>query len=118
MKIEYVCHACLFVDTGDLKIATDPWFEGSAYCGQWNVFPKPVNPAILNDSNVILYSHGHEDHFHPPSVGKLPKAARVLYPYTWYGGIQPYLRELGFQDVTEVPSDKTIRLTPKTSVTY
>jgi L-ascorbate metabolism protein UlaG (beta-lactamase superfamily) len=118
MKIEYVCHACLFVDTGDLKIATDPWFEGSAYCGQWNVFPKPVNPAILNDSNVILYSHGHEDHFHPPSMGKLPKAARVLYPYTWYGGIEPYLGELGFQDVTEVPSDKTIRLTPKTSVTY
>lgn len=28
MKIEYVCHACLLVDTGDIGIATDPWFSG------------------------------------------------------------------------------------------
>jgi L-ascorbate metabolism protein UlaG (beta-lactamase superfamily) len=118
MNIEYVCHACLSIDTGDLKIATDPWFHGPAYCGQWNVFPKPVNTAILNDSNVILYSHGHEDHFHPPSLEKLPKTARVFYPYTWYGGVEPYLRELGFQNVTEAHTGKTIRLTPKTSVTY
>jgi hypothetical protein len=118
MKIEYICHACLSIDTGDLKIATDPWFHGPAYCGQWNVFPKPVNTAILNDSDVLLYSHGHEDHFHPPTLEKLPKTARVFYPYTWYGGIEPYLKELGFQDVTEAPSDKAFRLTPKTSVTY
>jgi hypothetical protein len=118
MKIEYICHACLFIDTGDLTIATDPWFQGPAYCGQWNVFPKPVNTAILDDSDVVLYSHGHEDHFHPPSLEKLPKASRVFYPYTWYGGIEPYLKELGFQDVTEALTGRTIRLTPKTSVTY
>ena len=35
MNIEYVCHACLLIDTGDVKIATDPWFAGPAYCGQW-----------------------------------------------------------------------------------
>jgi len=118
MKIEYICHACLSVDTGDLKIATDPWFHGPAYCGQWNVFPRPVNTKALDDSQVILLSHGHEDHFHPPSLQTLPKAARVFYPYTWYGGIKPYLNELGFSQAEEAPTHRTISLTSQTVVTY
>jgi hypothetical protein len=118
MKIEYVSHACLSIDTGDLKIVTDPWFHGPAYCGQWNVFPRPVNTRVLDDCQVVLFSHGHEDHFHPPTVEKLPKLARVFYPYMWYGGIKPYLNELGFLDVTEAPTDKTIRVAPDTAITY
>jgi len=118
MKIEYVSHACLSIDTGDLKIVTDPWLDGPAYCGQWNVFPRPVNTSVVNDCQVVLFSHGHEDHFHPPTVEKLPKLARMFYPYAWYGGIKPYLNELGFLDVTEAPTDKTIRVTPDTAVTY
>ncbi len=118
MRIEYISHACLSIDTGDTKIVTDPWIYGSAYCGQWNVFPKPVNTRVLDDCQVVLLSHGHEDHFHPPTVEKLPKSARVFYPYAWYGGIKPYLNELGFRDVTEAPTDKTIRVTPDTAVTY
>jgi hypothetical protein len=118
MQIEYICHACLSIDTGDLKIATDPWFEGPAYCGQWNVFPKPVNTQVLNDSQVILLSHGHEDHFHPPTLRSLPKSASVWYPYTWYGGVKSYLRELGFHNAEEAPSHETIQLTSNTSITY
>jgi len=118
MKIEYVSHACLWIDTGDLKIVTDPWIHGPAYCGQWNVFPKPVDTRVLDNCQVVLFSHGHEDHFHPPTVEKLPKQARVFYPYTWYGGIKPYLNELGFRVVTEAPTDKTIRVTPDTALTY
>ena len=34
MKVEYVCHACLLIETADLKIVTDPWFNGAAYCNQ------------------------------------------------------------------------------------
>ena len=34
MKIEYIGHACLLIDTGKIKIATDPWFYGPAY--SWN----------------------------------------------------------------------------------
>jgi hypothetical protein len=118
MKIEYICHACLSIDTADLRIATDPWFHGPAYCGQWNVFPKPVNTKALDGSQVILLSHGHEDHFHVPTLQLLPRTARVLYPYSWYGGIKPYLRELGFDYVDEAVTHRTIQLSLDTSVTY
>jgi hypothetical protein len=53
MRVEYISHACLLIETADLKIVTDPWFNGAAYCGQWHVFPKPVNVDLLNDVDVI-----------------------------------------------------------------
>jgi hypothetical protein len=118
MKIEYICHACLLVDTGDLKIATDPWFHGPAYCKQWYVFPKPVNTNALKQPDVILLSHGHEDHLHEDSLRMLPNSAKVFYPYTWYGGTTNYLRSMGFEDVTEARPFHTYQLTPDTSVSY
>src|SRR5438045_2592651 len=42
MKVTYISHACLLIDTGVSTIATDPWFDGPAFCDQWNVFPKPT----------------------------------------------------------------------------
>lgn len=118
MRIEYVCHACLHIDTGDVRITTDPWFNGSAYCGQWNVFPRPVNTPILSESQVILLSHGHEDHFHAPTLRDLPVSARVFYPYNWYGGVKSYLTELGFSNVVEAHTHKSHSVGTKTSITY
>src|SRR5918911_1192251 len=97
MKVEYVCHACLLIDTGDLRIVTDPWFAGPAFCNQWHVFPRPVDTEILRTADVILISHGHEDHLHEPSLRQLPRHARVFYPYSLFSGTKEYLQELGFQ---------------------
>ena len=118
MRIEYICHACLFVDTGDVKIATDPWFVGSAYSNQWHVFPRPVNANVLQQSQAILLSHGHEDHFHERSLKSLPKSAQVFYPYGWYGGAKEFLHSLGYSDVVEAISQKKYQLTSDTSLTY
>ncbi|HLG34927.1 MAG TPA: MBL fold metallo-hydrolase, partial [Bacteroidia bacterium] len=60
MKIEYVCHSCLFIEAGGKKIVMDPWFSGSAYCDQWHLFPPPVHTEMLKDTDYILISHGHQ----------------------------------------------------------
>jgi hypothetical protein len=118
MKIEYICHACLLFDMGALKIVTDPWFAGPAYCGQWHVFPKPVNLDVLNEVDTILISHGHEDHLHEPSLRPLPKRARVFYPRSWFGGTKEFIQSLGFADVQEAVTHKTYQLSRDTRVTY
>lgn len=118
MKIEYICHACLLIETEDLRIATDPWFDGPAFCGQWHVFPKPVNTEKLDTIDSILISHGHEDHLHENTLRSLPKSARVFYPYSFFGGAKEYIEGLGFDDVTEAVTLKKYRLSPKTSVTF
>jgi hypothetical protein len=49
---------------------------------------------------------------------KLPKSARVFYPYTWYGGTAEYVKGMGFTDVAEARHLRTYHLTADTSVTY
>src|SRR5205823_2432260 len=82
------------------------------------VFPKPVNTQILAQADVVALSHGHEDHFHEASLRLLPKTARVLYPYSWYGGATQFLHDLGFEEVVEAAAQKTYKLSSDTSVTY
>lgn len=118
MNIEYVCHACLSINTGDIRIVTDPWFSGPAYCDQWFVFPKPVRTDVLREVDVLAISHGHEDHLHAESLQSLPRSAKVLYPFYWYGGVRDFLQSMGYRDVCELYNFKTCRLTPKTSITF
>lgn len=118
MKIEYVCHACLKIETEDLRIATDPWLDGAAYCGKWYLFPKPVNADALQDIDAILISHGHEDHLNEETLRTLPKAARVFYPYSFFGGAKEYIESLGFNEVKECVTFKTYQISEETSVTF
>jgi len=120
MKIDYISHATIGVTTKDAKILFDPWVDGSAYCGQWNVFPKPLNYEKYHDANFVLISHGHEDHMHHHTLENFPNKsnAHIFYPYQWSGGIKEYLQELGFKKITEGITKKKYQITPATSVTY
>lgn len=119
MQIEYVGHAALRIVTGDARLLTDPWWEGTAYRGQWHLFPPAVAaPGAFDDTDAILLSHGHEDHLHPPTLRTLPRGARVLYPYGWYGGTREFLQSLGFGDVVEAVTWRRHRVAEGTWVTY
>jgi Beta-lactamase superfamily domain len=117
MKIEYISHACMLIDTGDLTIVTDPWWAEPAYCGQWYVFPKPVRTDFANQTDVLLFSHGHEDHLNEPTLKFFPKNAKVFYPYSFFGGAKEYIESMGFADVKEAVTLKKYTLSPTTSVT-
>lgn len=119
MKIEYISHACLLVDTGREKILLDPWFTGPAYNNQWHLFPKPVNTDRLKSGiDYILITHGHEDHLHERSLKELPKTAHIYYPFTWYGDATPYFHELGFAKSNEATSWKRMKFSSDTYVTF
>ncbi len=118
MRIEYVCHATLRVETDDAVILTDPWLRGPAYCGQWHLFPRPVAAPESLDADCILVSHGHEDHLHEPTLRALPGRPRVFFPYGWYGGVPAFLRSLGYERVTEAVTYRTCRVGKRTRVTY
>lgn len=118
MKIEYISHACMLIDTGDVKIVTDPWWTEPAYCGQWYVFPKPVRTDFVNEADVILLSHGHEDHLHEPTLRLFPKSAKVFYPYSFFGGAKEYIESMGFENVKEAITLRKYTLSPKTAVTF
>ena len=119
MKVTYVSHACLLIDTGTTLIATDPWFDGPAFCDQWNVFPKPVTSEAVANASVFLISHPHEDHLHEPTLRRLCRTPkRVFYPFYWYPETITWLRSLGLGEVTEARSGKAYSLDRDTRVTF
>lgn len=118
MRITYLNHACLLIETSDAKIVTDPWSAGPAYLRQWHPFPRAIRPERADEGEVILISHAHEDHLHEPTLTQLGKKKRVFYPFHWYGGTVDWLGSMGFADVTEASSCRTYELGPRTKVTY
>lgn len=118
MKITYISHATLLIEVNGLKIVTDPWVRGSAYCNQWHLFPRATSPELIADADYVLYSHGHEDHLHAGSLESIHKQAAILYPYSWYGGTKTFFNELGFTHVKEAFNERTISLGNRVKVTY
>lgn len=119
MKVTYVSHACLLIDTGKTRIATDPWLDGPAFCDQWNVFPRPVHPAEAEGASVYLISHPHEDHLHEPTLRRLcTTAKRVFYPFYWYPETITWLRSLAQGEVVEARSGRPHSIDENTQVTF
>ena len=118
MRIEYLCHSCLYIETEETSLVIDPWIKGGAYLNQWQLFPKPVNTAMLDDVKNIVFSHGHEDHLHPESMQELPKEATIYFPFQWRKGVKEYLKEMSFNKVVEGVSFKKYSLSKDTSITF
>lgn len=118
MKVEYISHACLLIETEDLKIVTDPWFGEPTYCEKWYVFPKPARTDFIDETDAVLISHGHEDHLNEATLKLFPADAKVFYPYSFFGGAKEYIESLGFEAVKEAVTFKKYKVSAKTSVTY
>lgn len=120
MKVTYLGHATLVVEIEGVKILTDPWVVGAAYCDQWYLFPKPPADALeyLKDVDYVLITHGHEDHLHPETLSHVNKNAHVFFPYTWYEGATGFFKELGFKKITEAVNERIYSLTKNIRITF
>ncbi len=107
MRVEYISHSCFVLETSAVRITFDPWIVGSAYAGQWQLYPKPKDISKVQIADVVLISHGHEDHLHNASLKLIQKKAKIFFPFQWRDGIVGYLKYLGFNSITEAISFKT-----------
>ena len=82
LRVSFVGHATVLIQTGDLNILTDPvWSQRASpvsFAG-----PKRVNdPGIAFDNlppiDVVLLSHNHYDHLDLPTLSKLNASHRPL----------------------------------------
>ena len=57
MKITYITHSCMFIETDGLKIITDPWLVSPCWGGDLWHFPKNnFNPDNLPTPNIIFFT--------------------------------------------------------------
>ena len=102
--IRFLNHACLVVESDDIKFATDPWIFGPAFCtGWWLQFASPADAVEqLNSCDFIYISHNHPDHLHRETLARIDRAIPIITPAFTSGSTEIYLRGLGFTNVNAV----------------
>ena len=111
-------HACLEIINEDLSLLIDPWISGPAFLGSWVQFPEAkITPEELLPS-AILISHEHSDHFHTPTLKRLPLETPVYFPAFPNRRIEATLSSLGFKNIHPVQFGDTISLNAKIEVAY
>lgn len=117
MKIRYIGHASLLVESAGIRLLCDPWWSGPAYTGQWVPFPLPAPEAADASPDYVYISHGHEDHLHVPTLSTIDRKAALLIPRQRDAGLRDFLRALGFKRVFELGHGQSRRLAPGFEVT-
>jgi UDP-MurNAc hydroxylase len=110
VKITFVGHAGLFIETAHGSILTDPWFN-PAYFASW--FPFPSNEDVdlrkIGSPDYLFISHIHHDHFDPAFLREhVSKDATVLLPDFPLDHLERALRGLGFTKFLRTKHGQTV----------
>lgn len=107
MKVSFVGHASVLLESRGVRILSDPWWEGPCFGTQWWVYPRAA-AATIGDAplDYVYISHGHHDHLHLGTLRRL-KVKKVLVSSTL--DIAPFLRQRGFE-VWEIGPDQEVDL--------
>ncbi len=107
MKVTFIGHAAIVIETKGLRILSDPWWEGPCFGTQWWVYPR-ADTASLGDAplDYVYISHGHHDHLHLGTLRRL-KVKKILVSNTLDVGA--FLRDQGY-DVWEIGANEEVDL--------
>src|ERR1700681_1799603 len=102
MKIHFIGHACIVVETSGPSILMDPWIFGKIFNDSWTLRPEPhFDPSLLDKIDYIWISHEHPDHCHFPTLNSFPmefkKRVTILFQARDYEKMLAAFRKLGYQ---------------------
>lgn len=110
MRVTFIGHASILIETRGVRILSDPWWRGPCFGAQWWTYPRPyIEPVSDGRVDYIYVSHGHHDHFHPGTLRTLQRTAKVLVSRNL--DLAEPIRELGFEVMT-IGDDEQLELAP------
>lgn len=97
VALTWIGHASFLVQFADFNAVIDPNFAN------WLFFLKRLKrPGLrlrdLPPIDLVLLTHAHFDHFHKPSLRRLPSPKIAVMPW----GCGPLARRLGFERIVEL----------------
>lgn len=108
MRISFIGHASILVESKNISILSDPWWAGPCFGAQWWIHPKPFIEVLEKSKPEYIYlSHGHSDHLHPGTLARFDRNTKILVARDL--DIGPGLRKLGFT-VLELPDGEPVEL--------
>ena len=105
MKITYIGHAGLWIETKDCNIICDPWkHENPQFFQTWYVYPDNSNldwDYMINNVDFLYVSHIHRDHLDSIFLKQLSKRNKnvvVILPNYRYCQLKNDLKNIGFKN--------------------
>lgn len=113
MKVEFINHASVIIDTGHTRILTDPWYNDSIFINGWNLLYEKNQDINIFDFEYIWISHEHPDHFSIKDLLSIKdikkKKIKILFQKTEDRKVYNFLINKGF-NVIELDLAKEFKL--------
>jgi hypothetical protein len=104
LKVTFIGHAALLIETRGVRVLSDPWWTGPCFGAQWWAYPDAYTRAVHEGPVDYIYiSHGHNDHLHPGTLRTLDRNSTVLI--SKHTGLAPTINGLGFR-LVEIAKDE------------
>jgi UDP-MurNAc hydroxylase len=115
MRITFVGHASILVDSAGRSILCDPWLESKVFNNGWALLSPPC-AVDFGALNYIWFSHEHPDHLNFPTLKRISAEDKqritVLYQRHPSTRIVDAIRKLGFPNIVELPTFAWTELEP------
>jgi UDP-MurNAc hydroxylase len=111
VRITYLGHAGLHIQTRSASILCDPW-QNPAYFASWFVFPdnSELDWDRFGRADYLYVSHLHKDHFDPGLLREhVSRDATVLLPDFPIPDLRDQLEQLGFIRFCTLPSGQVVQ---------
>lgn len=102
LKVDFIAHACLRIETSHSVVLCDPWFSGSVFNDGWRLEPTPnLRDIDLTNITHIWISHEHPDHLHFPTLKTIaeqvnPANIQLLFQETNSKKVFKALHDIGY----------------------
>jgi UDP-MurNAc hydroxylase len=105
MKITHMSNSFLIIESGQTRIACDPWV-GSGNHGGWHSFPEFLPNELIDATDridAIYISHLHSDHFDPAFLKKYGHLNKTYIINEFPTKVlRSRLQRLGVKDIVEI----------------
>jgi UDP-MurNAc hydroxylase len=113
MRVTFLGHAGLYIETRHASILCDPWLSGPAFHDSW--WPFPDNDRVDRDAvgrpTYLYISHLHYDHYDQTFLrDHVSKEATVLLPDYPLVALERELRRIGFERFIQTRSWEPVDL--------
>ena len=123
-QIKLINHSSILIKSGNIKLLTDPWYNGSAFNNGWSLLYENniiEIKKILNNLSYIFISHEHPDHFSINFFKDYEEIIKenkikIIFQTTQDKRVENFLKKMNFEMII-LDNKERFKLDDKTFIT-